>query len=263
MKRLGVFTALFAVLLVSSAATVSAQKLYWTASGMFGPFNIQGLIPTYPEAREVKMPVNMWIIDHPKGLLLFDTGMGSHPAVDARYRPVRRTLRDALRGAGAHLDDIQAVVNSHLHFDHCGGNPLLAGRPIHVQSSELEAALATERYTLPALVDFPGATYELMDGESALADGVTVVPTPGHTRGHQAMVVRCRDGTVVVAGQSHDHASAFGADHLAWHARRAGAAEPIPAAPSWMDRLMAFDPRRVVFAHDLSVWEPSDAVAPR
>ena len=74
MKKLGIAVAAVGMLCLVGASTVSAQKLYWTASGLFGPFNIQGLIPTYPEARDIKIPINMWVIDHPKGLVLYDTG---------------------------------------------------------------------------------------------------------------------------------------------------------------------------------------------
>jgi hypothetical protein len=62
---------------------------------------------------------------------------------------------------------------------------------------------------------------------------------------------------VVLAGQSHDTASAWSADVLAHSARALGHDEPLPVAPAWMERLLAFDPRRVVFAHDAAVWEPS------
>jgi N-acyl homoserine lactone hydrolase len=191
------------------------------------------------------------------GVLVLDTGMGGHPAVDERYRPVRRPLQQALGDVGLELVDVRHVVNCHLHFDHCGGNPLLAGRPVYVQATELAEARSTERYTLPSLVDFDGVRYEELDGEAELVPGVFAVPTPGHTAGHQSLVVRGRDGTVVLAGQAHDQATAFAADQLAWRARRDGVAEPLPDPPAWMDRLLAFDPRRVVFAHDQSVWEPA------
>ena len=84
-----------------------------------------------------------------------------------------------------------------------------------------------------------------------------VVPTPGHVDGHQSLVVRCDDGTVVLAGQAHEHASDFSADVLAVQARRAGVDEPLPVARPWVERLLDLDPRRVVFAHDAAVWEPS------
>lgn len=93
-----------------------------------------------------------YLIDHPDGLLLFDTGMGSDPDVDAHYRPSRQPLATALAAAGARLDDVRLVANCHLHFDHCGGNPQLPGRPIFTQAVELDAARNTADYTLAELV---------------------------------------------------------------------------------------------------------------
>jgi len=197
-----------------------------------------------------------YLVDHPGGLLLLDTGMGSHPAVDAHYRPRRRALGAALAAAGVRKGDVALVVNCHLHFDHCGGNPELAGRTVFSQRVELDTARTTDDYTLPELVDAPGLRYELLDGEAEVLPGVHVIPTPGHTAGHQSLVVRSRDGTVVVAGQSHDTTTAYGADVLAWRAGREGHAPPLPLTPAWIDRLQQFDPARVVFAHDNAVWEP-------
>jgi N-acyl homoserine lactone hydrolase len=198
-----------------------------------------------------------YLVEHPDGRLLMDTGMGAHPEVDEHYRPRRRGLDEALAGAGVRAGDVALVVNCHLHFDHCGGNPALPGRPIFTQRTELEAALSVQDYTLPALVDTPGLTYERLDGEAEILPGVLVVPTPGHTDGHQSLVVRRRDGTVIVAGQSHDTATAYSADALAWRAHRDRHAATLPAIPAWIDRLQRFDPARVVFAHDNAVWEPA------
>jgi N-acyl homoserine lactone hydrolase len=186
-----------------------------------------------------------YLVDHPDGLLLVDTGMGSHPEVDAHYRPARIPLARAV----GNLDDIRYVVNCHLHFDHCGGNPQLAGRPVFAQRVELESARRETDYTLPELIDSPGTTYVELDGETEILPGVLIVPTPGHTAGHQSIVVREPDGTVVVAGQSHDTATAYSADALG---HRAG----VGIQPAWIARLANLDPRRVVFAHDNAVWEP-------
>ncbi len=197
-----------------------------------------------------------YLVEHPDGLVLMDTGMGSHPEVDEHYRPRRRSLASALSSLDATPDDIQLVVNCHLHFDHCGGNPELLGRPVVVQEVELETACGTTDYTLPELVDNPEIRYEVLTGEAEVLPGLLVVPTPGHTAGHQSLVVRQDDGTVVVAGQSHDTASAFAADALAWRASRDPHDAALPVPPAWMERLLRLDPRRVVFAHDHSVWEP-------
>jgi N-acyl homoserine lactone hydrolase len=198
-----------------------------------------------------------YLIRHDDGPILLDTGIGATDAeTEEWYRPDRIPLPEALQRNGLGLDDIKTVVNCHLHFDHCGGNPLLAGTPIVVQRRELEAARG-EDYTVPELIDHDGVRYEEIDGEVELRPGVLVIPTPGHTDGHQSVVVRCSDGTVVLAGQSHDHTSDFAADVLAAQARRDKVALPLPIAPAWIDRLLDFDPRRVLFAHDASVWEPA------
>jgi N-acyl homoserine lactone hydrolase len=148
------------------------------------------------------------------------------------------------------------VVNCHLHFDHCGGNPELSGRPILVQRAELEAARQTADYTLPELVEAEGLDYEELDGEVEILPGVWVMPTPGHTSGHQSLVVRRDDGTLILAGQTHDTASAFGVDFLVGRAKRDGQTVRLPLPPAWMARLEQLDPARVVFAHDYAVWEP-------
>ena len=198
-----------------------------------------------------------YLVPHEAGLLMLDTGIGTADAeTDAHYRPVRRPLPQALADAGTSIDEIGLVVNCHLHFDHCGGNPLLAGRPVFTQRSELDLARGPG-HTFPELVDFNGVTYEVVDGETEILPGVHVLPTPGHTAGHQSLAVECSDGTVVLAGQAHDYASDHTAAALARQARLDGLAEPLPAYPEWMDRIAALDPRRVVFAHDLAVWEPA------
>ncbi|WP_030571115.1 N-acyl homoserine lactonase family protein [Streptomyces aureocirculatus] len=202
-------------------------------------------------------PALAYLVRHARGLLLFDTGIGhADPETEAHYRPRRRPLQEALAAAGVTLGDISLVVNCHLHFDHCGGNPLLAGTPVLVQDVELATA-RRGNYTVDALVDFPGAVYDELSGESETWPGVWVVPTPGHTPGHQSLVVRQEDGTVVLAGQAHDLASHFAAEQLARRAALDGAEQPLPGYRPWLDRLADFDPRRVLFAHDCSVWEPS------
>ncbi|MER8160128.1 N-acyl homoserine lactonase family protein [Streptomyces sp. NPDC094472] len=202
-------------------------------------------------------PVLAYLVRHERGLLLFDTGIGAaDPETEAHYRPRRRALPDALSAAGVALADVSLVVNCHLHFDHCGGNPLLGGTPILVQDVELATARGGD-YTFDELVDFPGASYEQLSGEAETWPGVHIIPTPGHTDGHQSLVVRRADGTVILAGQAHDFASELTSDHLARKAALDGVAPPLPPYRPWLTRLLDFDPHRVLFAHDCAVWEPS------
>ena len=197
-----------------------------------------------------------YLVEHPDATLLFDTGMGRNPDVDAHYRPRRIGIEEALSGVGRRLEDVTHVANCHLHFDHCGGNPRLAGLPVFTQATELAAARNTDDYTLPELLDASGTRWEELRGETEILPGVTLSPTPGHTEGHQSLGVRRADGVVIVAGQSHDSTTQYSADVLALRARRDGHGKPLPIPPEWLERLMQLDPARVVFAHDHSVWEP-------
>ena len=195
-------------------------------------------------------PLYAYLVRRPEGLLLFDTGMGAHPDTDAHYRPTRRPLSEALKHAGVAHDDVTMIVNCHLHFDHCGGNPDFAGKPIVVQQHELATARTSAQY-LTAFVDFAGAHYLEISGETELWPGVWIIPTPGHTDGHQSVAVRRPDGTVVLAGQARDDATTYGRDVLA-------ANEPGLPYPSWIERLKELDPKAVVFAHDAAVWMPGE-----
>lgn len=73
-------------------------------------------------------------------------------------------------------------------------------------------------------MDFPGVVYEELGGEAEVWPGVWVIPTPGHTAGHQSLVVRQADGTVLLAGQAHDFASEFASAQLARRAALEGGA---------------------------------------
>ncbi|MGI8578842.1 MAG: MBL fold metallo-hydrolase [Nocardioidaceae bacterium] len=195
-----------------------------------------------------------YLVEHPDGVLLFDTGMGARPDVDAHYRPRRIELNAALTAIGFRLDQVSQVTNCHLHFDHCGGNPLIGDRPVFVQAVELSTAMATPDYTLPLLIE--GRHYAELAGETEVLAGVFLIPTPGHTDGHQSLVVRRSDGNLIVAGQSHDTATAYSADVLSWRGHRDQHAQPLPLPPQWIARLQDFDPRAVFFAHDHAVWTP-------
>src|SRR5436190_3033700 len=143
-----------------------------------------------------RMPVYVHVIDHPDGRVLVDTGITElHPAVadlDPRIQPLSEQDFD--------LAGVDIVVNTHLHFDHCGGNHLFAGKPFYVQRQELADARGEEDYTIREWVDAPGVQYVPVDGEFELLPGVRLVPAPGHTRGMQVVVVETGRCPVVVGG---------------------------------------------------------------
>ena len=156
----------------------------------------------------ITLALNCFLIRTPETTLLLDTGVGPH--VDRRYVDFYSFERDpGLFGALADLRlgpaDIDIVVNSHLHFDHCGGNTLRTaeGRWVPafpkaryvVQRGEWEQALhPVERDKpsyLPARLKPLGEskTLSLLDGDAPVAPGVEAVVVPGHTAFHQSVKI--------------------------------------------------------------------------
>jgi len=201
-----------------------------------------------------KIVVGAYLLRHPKGLFLFDTGIGEgHEESERLYHPVRRHIFEALGAIGVDPEDVRLIANCHLHLDHSGKNAMFPGTPIFAQGVEYETAHQPD-YTVRDSYDFPGAAFELLEGEAEPLPGIRIVPTPGHTPGHQSLVVDTSDGRLVIAGQAINFASEYAMAHFAWNLERSGSPEAI-AYPSWVARLQEFDPVRVVFAHDLAVWD--------
>lgn len=204
-----------------------------------------------------KIVVLAYLIRHPDGLVLFDTGIGEgHQEAERRYHPiVRRPLPEALSSLGVGVDDVRAIANCHFHLDHCGGNPLFPGTPIFAQRAEYDASHSLD-YTLPETVHFDGAKMELHEGEADVFPGLRVIPTPGHTPGHQSLLVDTRGGRILIAGQAMNDASEYGRAQLAWGVRRESPGEGAPEVADWIARVQELGPRLVYFAHDPAVWEP-------
>ncbi len=194
---------------------------------------------TYPASHPLAGkdgPVLAFAIRHPNGIVLVDTGIGEgNDWVDENYRPRARDVREALTGAKLDPDEVRAIVNSHLHFDHCGQNRAFAGVPIYVQRTELD--LAREGYTVVEWVDFAGARYDAVDGDREIVEGVSVLATPGHTPGHQSVTVRTGDGLVLIVGQVAQDARTFATG---------------PADLS-IQRLRELNADRIHFSHDRAV----------
>jgi N-acyl homoserine lactone hydrolase len=183
-----------------------------------------------------RMPVYVHVIDHPDARVLVDTGMTQlHPAVadmDPRLTPL---------SAQADFDvaSIDVVINTHLHFDHCGGNHLFTGKPIYVQRRELNDARSEDDYTIREWIEAPDVQYVPVDGALELLPGLRLVPAPGHTRGSQVVVVETRRRSVVVGGDM----AVF-------------LAELDEPRTEGQRLVRALDPEEVWLAHEHEPWRP-------
>ena len=212
---------------VSSVAAMShgasGPRIYWTASGLFGPLPISVLLPTYPKDQDhdIMIPINMWIIDHPMGLIVYDTGNNvaisdgnctSHwnEGFCGLLQPSQTradVIDKILERVGFSVGDVKIVITSHSHLDHIGNIEMFPDAIHVIQKKELYQAWWPEKFQrggAHVMADYDDArdfTYFELNGDYDLfGDGsVVVVSTPGHTLGHQSVKVRMNDtGTVIL-----------------------------------------------------------------
>lgn len=172
------------------------------------------------EEGEVELPIPSYLIEHPKGNVLFDTGMHPDLQTDAeaklgrvarifkfdKFRPGDE-IGAKLKAIGRDPAKIDYVVNSHLHFDHAGGNAQIPNATLVVQKREWEIGSSPERAAEfgfdPSDVN-QGHPVKAVEGEHDIfGDGRLVcLPTYGHTPGHQSLKVRLDSGDVVLTGDA-------------------------------------------------------------
>jgi N-acyl homoserine lactone hydrolase len=143
-----------------------------------------------PDGRD--WPVHGFVIMHPAGPVLVDTGVGGPERVLTDWRVVNRSVAEALAEHDLAPVDISLVINTHLHFDHAGQNAVFSHAPCYVQRDELERS-KREEPTLYDWFDFMNGRFELLDGDAEVLPGISVITTPGHTSGHQCVVVEGGD----------------------------------------------------------------------
>jgi N-acyl homoserine lactone hydrolase len=171
------------------------------------------------EPGRLRVPVPSFLVRHPRGTLVFDAGLhpeaGSDPrgrlgwlakVFDVHFTP-GEDVASRLRARQVDPDRVDWLVNSHLHFDHTGGNALLPNARVLVQRREWEAGHRDEEIASNAFdpKDYDlGHDVLLADGEhDVFGDGsVVCLPTPGHTPGHQSLRVRLSSGDVVLTADA-------------------------------------------------------------
>lgn len=196
-----------------------------------------------------RIPVHGFVVMHPKGAILVDTGVGGPEEWLTDWRCVNRDMAQALAEQDLVPGDIALVINTHLHFDHCGQNAVFRHAPFYVQRAELERA----RRESPALADwfdFAGARFELLDGDAEIAPGVRVVATPGHTIGHQCVVIDGAGPELLVGDAAYSPSIYLDPDHA--HLPGGQAADK----DSWrktLSHLHALRPSQVHFCHNTAI----------
>ena len=158
------------------------------------------------ESEIVELPLISWLIEGSDKLILVDTGGGEPSEMPPQIHPYRRekeqTFEHVLQQAGFGCGDIDTVIVTHLHWDHCGGVQLFPEAEIIVQSEELRSASPfspeiTQPYRLLDGVDFT-----VVSGDVEISEGVKVILTPGHTHGLQGVLVDCDSGPVFIASDT-------------------------------------------------------------
>lgn len=173
-------------------------------------------------------PINVYVIEHRDGLVVFDTGQNRASVTDPDYFPQGpagliyarlarfdigpdQTLTAGLTKLGYRVADVDTAVISHLHQDHIGGLAELSAAKLLVSNAEWEAsnkARPEARGYLTSHIDLPGLAWQQVEpepladatiapfthGHDLFGDGsVVLLPTPGHTPGSQSMLLRRPD----------------------------------------------------------------------
>lgn len=228
------------------------------------------------DRRIVTEPIFGAVVETTAGLVLLDTGIGRSALADpaalsAIYGAGRHPTGpegDPLPVALAELDlkvsDLSLAAISHLHLDHTGGVPLLAAAavPIAIQAEEIDygrhrVAAGNELQVAFYAGDYsgPGIDWQRLDGGTEIAPGVSVVPTPGHTPGHQSFRVDLSNtGTWILAADAADLAENLHQAIPCGIVAEPGDADRAAASTTALLELAERTDARVLPGHDPIVW---------
>lgn len=177
-----------------------------------------------------RLPIAAWLIEHPEGLIVVDTGESSRandPGYLPRWHPYMRfcerrsvgpeeEIGPRMRALGFDPGDVRWVVMTHMHGDHAGGIGYFPRSEFLLTEREAADCMAwmgpangylNKHYPAwlsPRLVRFTDGPWESFDASERLTkDGrVRIVPTPGHTIGHQSVILDLDDHCVLIAGDA-------------------------------------------------------------
>jgi len=155
----------------------------------------------------VRIPSYGLLIEHDDGLFVFDTGFDlDHTNAVLPFELPEQTSEQTIPGqlsaCGYEPGDIKTLVNSHLHFDHVGGNKHLTEVTVVVHERELEQARNCQPFERFGYSDrswdYDGASFRTISGDTEVARGLLLFETPGHTIGHYSLLVTPESGRPMV-----------------------------------------------------------------
>ncbi len=159
------------------------------------------------------------LIDTQKELILIDTGIGDK--YEGKFEDIYQVkkeinLKNSFKQIGKKSEDVTLVINTHLHFDHCGGNtkidkngnivPTFPNAKYYIQKTEWEAANDPDSRSRASYLKENFQVLEkakvlnLVDGDQKIIDGIEVIKTSAHTYGHQVVLIKSEDKTLIYWG---------------------------------------------------------------
>lgn len=148
--------------------------------------------------------VYVWYIEGPKEKILVDAGVNAEYLSQKRGLPSKsiQSLESGLMKVGLTPDDIDLVIITHLHSDHIAQGRQFSKARFLVQKAELDFA-QDPHPTVAAQYPrefFGGLNFEVVEGDTAICDGVSVISTPGHSPGGQSVAISTAEGIAIISG---------------------------------------------------------------
>jgi len=192
--------------------SISDGKFLLDGGAMFGvvPKALWEKKTPADEKNRITLGLNSLLFIKGKKAILLETGLGeieNHKFQEIYEIKREKTLIEKIKEKGLDLEDITYVINTHLHFDHCGWNtiskegslkPSFPNAKYIIQKKEWESALNPDERSSASYMKeklFPlqeWGNLELIDGDFELEEGIKIMHIPGHTRWHQCVLIESR-----------------------------------------------------------------------
>jgi len=189
------------------------MRLYVLDGGTLGPYEKSLFTLDTDIGKKIILAVWQAYIDHPELKIIIDTGINPKMDMIPEFGRIvkqnsNQQIERQLARIGVTPDEIDVVINTHLHYDHTAYNKLFKKATFIVQKEEMRHAYVPEKfesqfYQPRSHFDVPDLNYELIKGDYELVEGVYILSTPGHTAGHQSVLVETeKSKPIIISGDA-------------------------------------------------------------